>query len=222
MSKKIAMLFTAAFMMLSGNAAEVEWGLFSTRTFHESYPGYFDLNGIKVYYYGHGDGVGNIQPETSLAYNFSHGTLTSINAGGSVNVGINATVWIDALYGDVLTDDYFATLYAANNRVYMDAGFFDPLSDPTGHVREVTPGEIIYVSFAGLAAGDAHYYGWLELLAKEDELSLVSSALTYSPGLIVGTGNFSRIPEPSAGMLLLLGLAGLALRRRCNTLNCGR
>ncbi|MBR2837928.1 MAG: PEP-CTERM sorting domain-containing protein [Kiritimatiellae bacterium] len=210
MKKKMVIFFVFVSMVFCVNAAEVLWGLFSTRTFNYDWSG----NGIMVYYYGHGAGVDNIQPETGFVYNCSDGILTSITAGGAVNLGINATVWIDALCGDILTDEYFAALYAANNRVYMDTGFFVEFPDPTGYVREVATGGTLYVAYAGLAIDNTHYYGWLELLVKEEELSLVSSALTYSPGLIVGTGDFAAIPEPSAGVLLLIGLAALALRRQ--------
>ena len=206
---KLIIATTFCFAICAANAAEVLWDLFS------SSPGDPREPGIQLYYYGHGTGVGNIQPEIGVLYGYTEGTLTSINGFGPANIGINGTIWIDAVYGDVLTDDYFAAFFAANERVFNDHGFFDPCWIPeTIYVRDVIYGETIYVSFAGLAADDAHYYGWLELLAKEDELSLVSSALTYSPGLIVGTGSFSGIPEPSAGTLLLLGLAGLALCRR--------
>ena len=121
------------------------------------------------------------------------------------------TIWVDALYGDVLADDYFMR----NERIYAYNDYFGP--DWSGadirYEREVIQGERLYIAFAG-EREMYPFYGWLELLVKDDELSLVSSALTYSPGLIVGTGDFAAIPEPSAGVLLLLGLVGLALRRR--------
>ena len=52
-----------------------------------------------------------------------------------------------------------------------------------------------------------YYYGWVYLQDK----TILASALSDMP-LIVGTGQV--IPEPSSAVLLLLGFAGLALRRR--------
>ena len=187
--------------MLTANAAEVLWGLFSTykRLDTEASPG------VQVYYFG------NIQPEIGIQYEYTDGVLSSINGQGIVNVGINMTIWVDAVYGDVLCDEYFMH----NERVYSYNDYFGP--DWSGaeirYEREVTQDEQLYIAFAG-ERELYPFYGWLELLVKDDELSLVSSALTYSPRLIVGTGDFAAIPEPSAGMLLLLGLAALVLRRR--------
>lgn len=213
MSTKLVLL--ALFMLvLSGvDAAEVRWGLFSSRESNYSEPG------IQVYYYGHGTGVNNIQPEIGIVYEYVGSNFISINGLGPSNVGINGTIWIDALYGDVLVDDYFASHFASGDRLYVENGFYDPYWVPTTpYSRRVTSGENIYIAFAGETAGgycdDAvPFYGWLELLVEDDGLSLVTSALTYSPGLIVGTGDFAAIPEPSAWVLLLLGITGLALRR---------
>jgi hypothetical protein len=54
-------------------------------------------------------------------------------------------------------------------------------------------------------------YGWAHISVNEDKsLSLLGSAMSLDgSSLIVGA-----IPEPSAGVLLLLGLSALALRRR--------
>ena len=51
-----------------------------------------------------------------------------------------------------------------------------------------------------------YYYGWVHL----QDRTILESALSEMP-LIVGTGQV--IPEPSSAVLLLLGFAGLALRR---------
>ena len=202
MGKKIAMFFVSASMMFCASASEVLWGLFSTYT----RPDFEVSPGVQVYYFG------EIQPELGIRYGYDNEVICSINGQGIVNVGINMTIWVDAVYGDVLWDDYFMH----NERIYSYNDYFGP--DWSGadirYEREVTQGEKLYIAFAG-EREMYPFYGWVELLVKDDELSLVSSALTYSPGLMVGTGDFSAIPEPSAGVLLLLGLAGLALRRRC-------
>ena len=197
------------------DAAEVLWGLFSS----ESSEIHYGTPGAQLYHYGHsGTAAGNIQPEIGIQYWYTEDMLAAIDGCGPANVGMNGTIWIDALYGDVLIDSYFATCFASGDRLYVENGFFDPYWAPeTMYIRDVTIGETIYIAFAGLSGSvetPVPYYGWLELNVEDNGLSLVSSALTYSSGLIVGTGDFSAIPEPSAGVLLLLGLAGLVLRRR--------
>ena len=212
----IAKLFLLglSMLLLSGvDAAEVRWDLFSSRESNYQEPG------IQLYYYGHGTGVNNIQPEIGIIYEYVGGNFTSINGLGPSNVGINEAIWIDAQYGDVLADDYFASRFASGDRLYVETGFYDSYWVPTTpYSRMVTSGENIYIAFAGKAHRGYDdmipFYGWLELLVKDAELSLVTSALTYSPGLIVGTGDFGAIPEPSSGCLSILGIVFLALRRR--------
>lgn len=64
------------------------------------------------------------------------------------------------------------------------------------------------------------YYGWAMLQFSHGELSLVSSAVALdADGIYAGTGNTipRSIPEPSATVLLLLGLAILVARRKTIT-----
>jgi len=49
----------------------------------------------------------------------------------------------------------------------------------------------------------------------EPPASVTTSFSTTSAALLAGTsGNFAAVPEPTSGLLMLLGVAGLALRRR--------
>ena len=56
-----------------------------------------------------------------------------------------------------------------------------------------------------------YYYGWAEYVVDEDgTFKILNSAIDFDGGpMIVGA-----IPEPTSGFLLLLGVAGLALRRQ--------
>ena len=182
------------------NAAEVLWGLFSA---HASYDP--EVSGVQLHYFG------EIQPEIGILYGYADEILASINGRGIANVGINMTIWVDAAYGDVLFDGYFMS----NKRIYSYKDYFGSewADAEIRYEREVVQGETLYIAFAG-EPEMYPFYGWLELLVEDDGLSLVSSALTYSPGLIVGTGDFGAIPEPTSGALAVLGIALLALRRR--------
>lgn len=73
--------------------------------------------------------------------------------------------------------------------------------------------ELIDNGLEGITRGDA-YYGWTEFrIAKSSDVELISSAVDLDGyAMIVGGGTAT--PEPSSGVLLLLGLSLLSLRRR--------
>lgn len=87
-------------------------------------------------------------------------------------------------------------------------------TSPDSYAVSIGKMESIYL---GYAAQDrcidpaVQYYGWMELyLSSDNVLSIRNSAIDINGNsIIVGA-----IPEPSSGMLALLGFIGLALKRQ--------
>ena len=137
------------------------------------------------------------------------------NGDGSVNLASMfgaysdwGTYWVYASYGEVLAafSDYqkeaLAADYAFTSNELLGGNNLNSMYDEAGKV---------YLAFLNYESdgfdGRKYYYGWIELQDK----TILSSAYSDVP-LIVGTGQV--IPEPSSALLLVLGCAGLALRRR--------
>lgn len=210
----------------TAGAAEVRWNVFHFLSSQEegAICGYYD--------------PGHSSPEIGLRYfyNPAGNRLMRIDGkGGGVNVGWNVALWVLATEGDVLSKGYFSQPHVVLKDDY------NPMIDQSSDLPQPTPiainsvgdsidvhtGDRFYLALIGYWYEDvdqtvnplpipdlADFYGWVELEAGQTELSLLGSAFSYSP-LVVGGG--LAIPEPSAGLLLLLGLAALSLRRRAAT-----
>jgi len=138
------------------------------------------------------------------------------------SVGFNAdgTVWVDGCFNYDAGGAYWVHSYFGDELYSFDDYFKRTLLadvNYTGNAVIVGDGVSTheYLAIIGITSNEYNpetkietYYGWVELDGK----TVVSSAITAAGPLRVGTGEV--IPEPTAAMLLLLGLAGLALRRR--------
>lgn len=68
----------------------------------------------------------------------------------------------------------------------------------------------MYIAFQNEFAGGTRY-GWFQIgVDQAGELNILSSAWDLDGDAIV----VGAIPEPTSGMLVLLGMAALALKRR--------
>jgi len=134
--------------------------------------------------------------------------------------GLLAADWVIAVFanpGDVLTWDYFKkTPVALDNHAQDGPGKFAELTAPVISESEtVKYGSTVYLAML-FWTDDTPGYTWCNLTAYESGLSMEENATAFQEGLIVGTGSFAPTPEPSSAVLLLLGCAGLLLRRRKN------
>lgn len=219
----IVMLF--CFAICAANAAEVRWNCFQIREL-------YDENGVGCYYFDYG----HSSPEIGLRYfyNSTGNQLVKVDGKGeNVNVGWNVGIWVLATEGDVLSKEYFSQPHIVLKDSYNPMIDQPSMLPVPGHIAvnslgdsiDVYNGDRFYLALIGYWYEDidssidplpipdlADFYGWVELEAKQKELSIIGSAFSYGP-LVVGGGS-AAIPEPSAGVLLLLGLAWLALRRR--------
>lgn len=120
--------------------------------------------------------------------------------------------WLLALYGDVLdasTLPLFRNVELTVSPNYGAGG--DKIADPSDFYLVFVAED--WDDYVAGAANPHRWYGWVNLAVNADgALDLLGSDIAvYGDTLIVGGG--SAIPEPSGGLLFLLGAAALALRR---------
>ena len=120
---------------------------------------------------------------------------------------VNANTFATAAKGDVVSHDYmaskgkyFAWAQYNNQNVHADYSII------------LDGSENVYLAFeADYPSYGSVRYGWMELGLDEDQkLKVYSSAWDLDgDSIMVGA-----IPEPTSGLMLLFGVAALALRRR--------
>ena len=136
--------------------------------------------------------------------------------------------WHVAKAGDIVRYDTTHNLAYDQYLIHIDPT--SPDGNITGPSKlAVKRDDSVYLAFTSNEqygdSPDSIYYGWVQFGVEEDgNIVVLDSACDFDHGpMVVGGGAWTgTIPEPSAGVLFLLGLAGLALRHRCNALNCGR
>ena len=155
----------------------------------------FEQSGNDFYYYG------GPTPEISFSVETFHPMCIFATADGDINAANPRACWVVADVGDSVDESYIST-----GRLVLDAYYTDA-SKIEYHTMSAAKGSTFYLA---LIVDDADYYGWLAIdVDSSGGLHLAHSALSTEPGIVVGA-----IPEPSSWLLLLLGFAGLALRRR--------
>ena len=121
--------------------------------------------------------------------------------------------WAIVNYGEVVGNETFNSLQRIEDFCgdeFCTGGTV--VDNPTDFYMAFKASEVIFVSGVGYEEGES-WYGWVHV-SVDDELNMTllgEGINLYGEPVVVG---MLPIPEPSAGTLLLLGLAGLALRRR--------
>ena len=184
----MARLLSVILFSSSAFGASVSWDAFEILDWNDWGKGCWELGG------GGAHGIG-FSKDGDVAVGFS-----------TYDPPYNTSYWVYAAFGDELPgiSDFqnkplAADLYFVNDTTIAGENI-DAHRDVDGIVY------LAVITYDG-SPTPVYHYGWVEL----QDRTILSSAYSDMP-LIVGTDLV--IPEPSSALLLLLGCAGLALRRR--------
>ena len=161
--------------------------------------------------------AGGATPEMNFVYTKStSGRYLSATAiDDYINLANPAALWVLATAGETLTtlDDF------QSHKVIFDClSPWDSEPDTCGSISLQTTTQTYYLAILGNKDFDQSeldpYWAWVELQGnRKDGLSIVASAISFDAPLIVGGGLVDPTPEPTSGLLLLVGSALLLIRR---------
>ena len=203
--------------MLTSHAANVHWATLTVEDWGDSYCVFEYGSGIPYFY------VSIFHDALADRYTLSFKPPEAPLLVGSANpYRPNMYVYENMVFakeGDIvssattrfLDDSKYAVHYGIDDNRY----FF-------GEISDVVPLTYIYLSYicsddpVGYKENQHYYYGWVGLAVDNEGTLYPYGAVDYDGGpMIVGGGAWEgNIPEPSSGILLLLGAAALGLRRR--------
>ena len=185
-----------ALLGASLSAATVEWNVFAVRQDQ-------DLGACSIYYYG-----GDKTPE--IGFRVQGDSLVADSA--MINCGCSVALWALGIFDDVITEEYVRNCQMVGDVYFSDLGEIT-LSDML-----FVEGEEYYLVLAGKGC-DVYYTSWVNFAVEDGAISIIGSAV--SDGSLYVGGGAVTIPEPSGGLLLILGVAMLALKRKTRARNNG-
>ncbi|MBR4654483.1 MAG: PEP-CTERM sorting domain-containing protein [Kiritimatiellae bacterium] len=193
------------FLACGANAANIEWGGFCF---------------VEDSYFMYGSGLVCRDSSGWWLFDATIGIQIEVLAGSEYGLKFYndcnyvSQNWIRANDGDIvrydttrdLGSERYLTAYGIDNNDYIG---------PTEII--VQPDSSMYLAFVYQATASMDIYGWVELTVDSNgNLRVANSAYDLEGGpMVVGGGAWNgNIPEPSGGILLLIGVAVLGLRRR--------
>lgn len=186
----------AALLAMTTMAASVEWGAFQLVG---NSPGAVVL--------GYGGGAVYANTSVGMATTKSGSSLTIAESGTYL---ASFSAWTVAVAGEVVNADMLQDI----DRLFYRCDGIQASNPFDVNYAEDT----FYMAFETLVWDNEEFYGpgkveygWVHLAVANGKLSVVDSAMGLEgQSMIVGSG---AVPEPSSGLILLLGMTVLALRR---------
>ena len=119
---------------------------------------------------------------------------------------VDNNIWIAAYYGELLSAETFSKVEAIPL-----CDWYESTTDNGLFISDANDFYLAFMSTGSRSKDGIDRYGWLHVALNDGlEMSILESGIgLYGENVYVGP-----IPEPTSGLLLLLGLASLALRRR--------
>ena len=199
-----SLILSSCILLLTyaGNAANVKWGDFEV----------WDVDGGALRY-------GSVTSKSGWG-GCAYIDLEIKESGSGVDLRAYAgyyetcCVWTLAMAGDVLDESYFT----GQSEYFYKYGVYSDMTERSDYTVTIDRGDSVYLAalVADYVVRDSDFmYGWLQIGVDEHgKLYALGSALDIDGDPMIVGGGSASVPEPSGGILLLVGASVLVLRRR--------